>query len=86
MPKIFPDAPTLPATGLDLMPACEWVMPAPSLQRRDYAKLVKRLPAGMPDCIDVRIIHFKDGTERSTAAVYRGSAYLIHYEYKRRSA
>lgn len=54
------------------------------MQRRDYFRLRKALPPGMPDCLQVSIDHSDEGTERSTAAIYGKDAYLIHYEFKPR--
>lgn len=65
------------------MPACEWVMPA-FIAKRDHARTCKALPPGMPDCLEVSVIHSDEGTERCTAAIYGARAYLIHYEFKPR--
>jgi len=83
MQGIFPNAPLSSSTQTDARPASEWVMPA-FLPERDYARTSRALPAGMPDRLEVHVVHFADGTERSTAVVYGARTYLVHYEFKRR--
>lgn len=80
MQGIVPNAP-FPSPGKETMPACEWVMPA-GISRRDYARTCTALPPGMPDCLEVSVIHSDEGVERSTAVIYGTHAYLIHYEFK----
>lgn len=82
MSGIFPKAPFIPTEGQSAVPACEWVVPAPSVRRRDYFSTCKILPAGMPDCLQVYIGHSDEGIERCTAAIYGKRAYVIHYEFK----
>jgi hypothetical protein len=84
MSVIFPQAPFIPVARQDTKPACEWVMPASTARRRDYFSTYKVLPTGMPDCLHVSIDHSEEGTERCTAAIYGGRAYVIHYEFKPR--
>lgn len=84
MSEFFPKPPFIPAATHHTMPVCEWIIPAPSVQRRDYFRLRKALPPGMPDCLQVSIDHSEEGTERCTAAIYGDCAYLIHYEFKPR--
>jgi hypothetical protein len=84
MSDIFPTSPFIPAARNRTIPACEWVMPAPSMQRRDYVNICKALPAGIPDFLQVNIAHSKEGIERCTAAIYGSRAYVIHYEFKPR--
>ncbi|SNT17986.1 hypothetical protein SAMN06265795_11617 [Noviherbaspirillum humi] len=81
MHSLFPAQRFLPDLRPDGRPATEWVMPAPQLARRDYCRTFKRLPPGMPDCLEVSVAHSPEGTERSTAAIYDRKAYLIHYEF-----
>lgn len=81
MSGLFPKMPILPAAGLQTVPACVWVMPTPATRRRNYASLCKALPPGIPDCLQVSTKLSKEGSERCTAAVYGGRAYLIHYEF-----
>jgi hypothetical protein len=81
MSGILPKTPFTSTAKKAAAPACEWVMPAPAL-RRDCFSTYHALPPGMPDCLQVNIIHFKEGTERCTAAIYSGHAYVIHYEFK----
>lgn len=80
MRGILPDA-TLSLTERDARPACEWAMPA-FISKRDYARTCKVLPPGMPDCLEVSVVHSLEGVERCTAAMYGPRAYLIHYEFK----
>lgn len=68
-------------TGGANTPSCEWVMPTRA-QKGDYAKMRRALPSGMPDCLEVHIIHSTEGVERSTAVIYGEHAYLVHYEFK----
>lgn len=56
-------------------------MPA-FIPQRDYARTCRPLPPGMPDCLEVHVLHSEEGIERSTAVVYGARAYLIHYELK----
>ncbi|HJV75424.1 MAG TPA: hypothetical protein VJ654_14455 [Noviherbaspirillum sp.] len=84
MRGIFPNAPILSSAASDERPVCEWVMPA-FIPQRDYARKRVMLPAGMPDCLEVHVIHSEEGIERSTAVIYGAYAYLIHYEFKRRA-
>lgn len=84
MRGIFPNAPMLPSAASDARPVCEWVMPA-FIPQRDYARKRVMLPPGMPDCLEVHVIHSEEGIERSTAVIYGTRAYLIHYEFRRRT-
>ncbi len=81
MSVIFPQSPYIPAIRQDSLPVCEWVMPAPAM-RRDYLNACQALPSGMPDCVDISIVHVEDGIERCTAVIYGRRAYLIHYAFK----
>jgi hypothetical protein len=83
MSGLFPKAPTISAARQAVIPACEWVMPASAVRRRDYFSTYKALPGGMPDCLQVNIIYSEEGTERCTAAIYGGHPYVIHYEFNR---
>lgn len=56
-------------------------MPVPAGPRQDWFSTCKILPPGIPDYLDVSIIRTEEGTERCTAAIYAGRAYLIHYEF-----
>jgi hypothetical protein len=82
---MFPKSPVVPAAGLDAMPAREWVVPAPSAQRRNHFSVYKVLPAGIPDCLEVHIGYSAEGAERCTAAIYGNRTYVIHYEFKARN-
>ena len=84
MPELFPEPPFIPAVRHDAVPVCEWVVPVPSVQQRDYFRVCKVLPAGMPDFLEVSIDHSEQGTERCTAVVYGNRAYLIHYHFEPR--
>jgi hypothetical protein len=84
MPGLFPKPPVFPDARHEAVPVCEWVMPAPSAQRRDWFSTCKRLPKGMPDCLEVSIGRSTEGTERCTAAIYGKHAYVIHYDFKPR--
>jgi len=79
--SLFPQAPLPPAATQHSLPVCEWIMPAPATRRRDYARLCKVLPPGMPDCLRVSILRVQGGSERCTAAIYGAQAYLIHYAF-----
>lgn len=82
MPGLFPKPPVIPAASQNVVPACEWVMPAAARLQRQHFSLYNALPAGQPDYLDVSINYAPEGTERTTAAVYGNKAYLIHYEFK----
>lgn len=82
MSLLSPDTPFIPV-GQDTRPACEWVMPAPMLGRRDYFRTCKALPAGVPDYLSVSIEQSEEGTGRCTAAIYGSRAYVIHYAFAR---
>lgn len=81
MSEIIPSAPPFSAVARRNVPACEWVVPA-TLSRRDYARTRKALPQGVPDYLEVSVVHSKDGIERCTAAVYGAHVYLIHYQFE----
>ena len=78
MSAIFPKEPEFPLANSDVTPACEWVMPVVR-PRRSYASTCVVLPPGMPDCLELRVIRFKDGIERTTAVFYGARVYLVHY-------
>lgn len=40
-------------------------------------------PALLPDSLEVHVVHFRDGVERSTVVTYGARAYLVHYEFRR---
>lgn len=82
MPGLLPKSPFIPAASQNVVPACEWVMPATERSRREHFSLYNALPPGKPDYLDVSVIYAREGTERTTAAVYGNKAYLIHYEFK----
>lgn len=81
MSVIFPEAPFIPAARQGTIPVCEWVVPAAVRQRRRYLEPSAELPPGMPDRLLVDTRYSRSGIERSTAAFYRGRAYLIHYTF-----
>lgn len=81
MPGIFPNAPLSSSAGMDARLVCEWIMPA-TIPERACARTCVALPPGMPDCLEVHVVHSEEGIERSTAVVYGARAYLIHYEFK----
>ena len=80
MSILFPDAPRFSPAQTDGMPAREWVLPA-VVPRYGYAKACVALPPGMPDCLEVSIVHSAEGTEYTTAVMYGARAYLIHYAF-----
>lgn len=84
MYSLFPKSPVIPSVSQTSPPACEWVIPAPAVPRREYASLCTKLPAGQPDCLLVDILHSQEGMERCTAAIYDGRAYVIHYGFSPR--
>jgi hypothetical protein len=81
MSGIFPNAPLFPSASTDARPVREWVMPA-LIPERDYARMRRALPSGMPDRLEVHVVRSGDGVERATAAIYGARAYLVHYEFK----
>ena len=81
MSAIFPKEPEFSLSKSDGTPACEWVMPVVR-PRRSYANTCVALPSGMPDCLELRVIRFKDGVERTTAVFYGARAYLVHYVFE----
>jgi hypothetical protein len=60
------------------MTVCERVQPRATPRHADLFRLCKALPPGMPDKLEVSVIRYDHGVERSTAAYYDGRAYLIH--------
>ncbi|HEY0844249.1 MAG TPA: hypothetical protein VGE12_02715 [Noviherbaspirillum sp.] len=82
MQGIFPNAPRFSSTDIDNAPVCEWIRPA-LLPERDYAKIRRAIPSGMPDCLEVHVARFENGVERSTVVVYGARTYLVHYEFRR---
>jgi hypothetical protein len=78
MSGIVPGAPSFPSPGTPSVAVCELVQVRSTPRRADVFKLCKTLPRGMPDKLEVCIIHYDHGVERSTAAYYGGRAYLIH--------
>lgn len=58
----------------------EWI--APTMPRKNQYGTYKTLPSGKPDWLRIEIIHFAEGTERCTAAIYGEHAYVLHYEFK----
>ena len=70
--------PGFPSTGTRATTVCALVLPVPTPGRADYFRLCKVLPRGMPDKLEVSVIRYDHGVERSTAAYYGGRAYLIH--------
>ncbi len=85
MSALFPDTPFIPTPSQLAVPAREQVIPSHASRRRDYFRTCTALPPGMPDYLSIDIAHTREGTERSTAAIYGGRAYLIHYEFKGRA-
>lgn len=84
MAGFFPSTPLFPSAETDAGPAREWVMPA-LIPRRAYARTCVKLPPGMPDRLEVHVVHSEEGIERSTAVVYGARAYLVHYEFRQRT-
>lgn len=78
MSGIVPGAPSFPSPGTPSFTVCELVQVRSTPRRASVFKLCKALPGGMPDKLEVSVIHFDHGVERSTAAYYDGRAYLIH--------
>lgn len=77
MSGIVPHTPGFPSTGARAAIVCTITSPVPT-PGRGYLNLCKALPRGMPDKLEVSIIRYGHGVERSTAAYYGGRAYLIH--------
>lgn len=80
MSILFPSAPRFSPALTDTPPVREWVLPA-TVPRQGQVKSCVALPPGMPDCLEVSIIHSAEGTERTTALMYGARAYLIHYAF-----
>ncbi len=80
MQRLLPSAPSFQEEHLIQRPSHEWI--APSIERTIHYGVYKKLPAGKPDYLYVDTIHFQEGVERCTAAVYGERAYVIHYEFK----
>jgi hypothetical protein len=78
MSGIVPGRPSLPTSGSASPTVCELVLPRSTPWRAELFKLCKALPRGMPDKLEVSLIRYDHGVERSTAAYYDGRAYLIH--------
>ena len=75
---MLPKAPLFPSGLMQGVPACELVLPTPSGRHADLFRLSRALPRGMPDKLEVSVIHCDGASERCTAAWYGGRAYLIH--------
>ena len=80
MQRLYPSAAFFQVERLVQVARREWI--APTALRRDHYSVFKKLPPGMPDCLRIEIQHGEEGTERCTAAVYGGRAYVIHYELR----
>lgn len=78
MSGIVPGAPSFPLSRTRSVAVCELVQPESTPRRAVVFSLCKALPRGMPDKLEVSIIRYDYGVERSTAAYYDGRAYLIH--------
>lgn len=78
MSGIVPGTPSFPSSGTRPAAVCELVQPESTPRRAQVFRLCKALPRGMPDKLEVSVIHHDYGIERSTAAYYNGRAYLIH--------
>lgn len=83
---MLPKAPLFPSTSMKGLPACELVLPTSTARYADLLRLARALPRGMPDKLEVSIIHCERGSERCTAAWYGGRAYLIHIALLPRSS
>lgn len=80
MQRLFSGHPSFLEDQCLRRPSHEWIMPA--VQRTHQLGTYKKLPAGKPDCLCVEVIHFDEGVERCAAAMYKGRAYVIHYEFR----
>lgn len=78
--SIFPVAPRFSPSPADAGPVREWLMPTVT-PRLGQVKACVALPPGMPDCLEVNIVHSREGIERTTAVVYGARAILIHYAF-----
>jgi hypothetical protein len=78
--SIFPNAPRSSPLLEDAGPVRERVMPTVA-PRFGQVKACVALPPGMPDCLEVNIVHTGEGTERTTAVIYGTRAILIHYAF-----
>lgn len=78
MSGIVPATPGFPSSGTRAPMVCAIVQPRPMRRRADLYALCKALPSGVPDKLEVSIVRYEYGEERSTAAYYGGRAYLIH--------
>lgn len=84
MAGIFPNAPQFSSAETDDTPVREWVVPA-FLPVRNYARKLCVLPPGMPDCLEVHVVHSDEGIERTTAVIYGTRSYLVHYEFRQKA-
>jgi hypothetical protein len=78
MSGIVPGRPAFIASATRSVTVSELVQVRATPGRADLFKLCKALPRGMPDKLEVSLIRYDHGVERSTAAYYGGRAYLIH--------
>jgi hypothetical protein len=78
MSGIVPGRPAFIASATRSVTVSELVQVRATPRHADLFKLCKALPRGMPDKLEVSVIRYDHGVERSTAAYYDGRAYLIH--------
>ena len=78
MSAIFPEAPDFSVLERHARPVCALVVPA-DIAERDCIRTSKALPAGMPDCLELHIVHGQAGVERSAAVIYGARAYLVDF-------
>jgi hypothetical protein len=81
MQGLFPNTSFLAEQKNSQREPAQWIMP--SARRCNRFGIYKMPPNGQPDCIHVDIIHTREGTERCTAVIYEGKAYVIHYTFKK---
>lgn len=80
MRELFPTFPSFIEERLLQRFSQEWI--APTVPHKNQYGTYKMLPAGKPDSLLVEILHFEEGTERCTAAIYGEHAYVLHYDFK----
>jgi hypothetical protein len=78
MSAIFPEAPDFSLLERHASPVCALIVPA-NIAERDCIRMSKALPSGMPDRLELHIVHGQAGIERSAAVFYGERAYLVDF-------
>jgi hypothetical protein len=83
MLAIFPEVPVFSYPEVHVSPVCALIVTA-NIAERDCVRMSKALPSGMPDRLELHIVHGRAGVEKSTAIVYGAHAYLVDFRIDRR--